>query len=878
MTEMLGDEPFGEADSGALVMPPGAHAGAPAAPAPATALLTESAAARLTATVLYFLFNFFMAASMLACTHLPPDEMSRLCNELADGLWESAILEHAACAMLLPLAPAQHNKPPPRRAQAAGAPDMATQHGFGSALHSLCMMAEGQASRSAFTAIYPLLEGRCLQHAAAASAIAMLRHGSGGAVAGPAPRAPQGPGYGLPPALLASLDAAVDHAFGTGRRRGDRRLMGADMDAMLVNLHGVLLLFRNVARAGALKLSRRGVLQIAVHAGWFALDRLSRVSELGAAGLSAMPAFLAEMEGQPGAASDYPPIPDATANASKATLAALSTAQALVYGWPAGAVDGGALAGVWRLTVAVALSSTQHPCDTEMLRLCTFAPRTGPSDSLDPRALPDEPSADVAAALEAGLLPALEQLLRAAGRDPASPALAVVHSAFRRDPGALWGWLMQLLAYGDERQAAALLVTLGKVCRRFDPWVILSQSNKAIKCLISILDTVAWALLDESMVYGSSEPDQSGFQPGEASQQLLRLLSLAACTLLPPLSALLTAAAARVRTAEEAGSVWEHMFTVFRFLPNLVARCAPFWAGAGSAGAAEAPDEAESGLQERADSPRGPSVCATDDEGPVSTEAAASNDPDGIVSSSSAGAVLDTPASADDSADAPAYDGATGRRADDEEERCWRGLLLDEMGAVELLGAALELATHEDPEFREASSSYVDLLAGNCHTVAAVWAAEVTQAAAASPQSPLHRLLPWRPEALREMSGHLDELGYAKLADCMDALSTKLEHARSGVWRDCQLEVIVPEDAFGGLLPGPAAARSLLHVCANPVCANLEGNSEAALRLQACGGCGAAHYCRRACQQEHWRAGHREACAGGRGRQAAGTAGSAGAE
>ncbi|KXZ49640.1 hypothetical protein GPECTOR_20g497 [Gonium pectorale] len=56
-------------------------------------------------------------------------------------------------------------------------------------------------------------------------------------------------------------------------------------------------------------------------------------------------------------------------------------------------------------------------------------------------------------------------------------------------------------------------------------------------------------------------------------------------------------------------------------------------------------------------------------------------------------------------------------------------------------------------------------------------------------------------------------------------------------------------------------ARRLLRTCANPNCANLDGDSEAGLRLTPCAGCGEAAYCCRDCWTAHWRAGHRAACA-----------------
>ncbi len=53
-------------------------------------------------------------------------------------------------------------------------------------------------------------------------------------------------------------------------------------------------------------------------------------------------------------------------------------------------------------------------------------------------------------------------------------------------------------------------------------------------------------------------------------------------------------------------------------------------------------------------------------------------------------------------------------------------------------------------------------------------------------------------------------------------------------------------------------------------CANLAGDSEAGLPLQACARCGGAWYCGRACQVAHWRAGHKAECGVGSGGQGEG--------
>ncbi len=70
-----------------------------------------------------------------------------------------------------------------------------------------------------------------------------------------------------------------------------------------------------------------------------------------------------------------------------------------------------------------------------------------------------------------------------------------------------------------------------------------------------------------------------------------------------------------------------------------------------------------------------------------------------------------------------------------------------------------------------------------------------------------------------------------------------------------------------GLLSPPCDARQLLPCCSNPRCAELAGDSEAGVVLRRCGGAcgGAAAYCCAACQRAHWAAGHREECAGKKG-------------
>ncbi len=48
--------------------------------------------------------------------------------------------------------------------------------------------------------------------------------------------------------------------------------------------------------------------------------------------------------------------------------------------------------------------------------------------------------------------------------------------------------------------------------------------------------------------------------------------------------------------------------------------------------------------------------------------------------------------------------------------------------------------------------------------------------------------------------------------------------------------------------------------CANLLCTNVRGCSEARLRGRRCGGCGIVRYCSRECQLQHW-AQHGHVCA-----------------
>ncbi|GLC46419.1 hypothetical protein PLESTB_001523500 [Pleodorina starrii] len=108
------------------------------------------------------------------------------------------------------------------------------------------------------------------------------------------------------------------------------------------------------------------------------------------------------------------------------------------------------------------------------------------------------------------------------------------------------------------------------------------------------------------------------------------------------------------------------------------------------------------------------------------------------------------------------------------------------------------------------------------------------------------------------------------------ALSLVTELVKNGVAR-------MPEDfrrmaARVSALPPPneILRRMAPYCCANPVCFNLEGPSEAALPRHRCGGgCGGRPwwYCSKECQVAHWRAGHMVECKAAGARAAGGSQG-----
>ncbi|PNH11958.1 hypothetical protein TSOC_001164 [Tetrabaena socialis] len=176
---------------------------------------------------------------------------------------------------------------------------------------------------------------------------------------------------------------------------------------------------------------------------------------------------------------------------------------------------------------------------------------TDPGRLMPGEPLPDSPPPSWEDALAGGWLPCLERLLRRGGEDPAGPelllsfpALVLMEGAAVIDSPQAWRHLAVLLAYGEPRQAAALVATLGKLLRGADPVRLADVvSKRSVAPALPALWMLASAGL-ELLTIAAAESDAGGQAqgglprgaPSAAGQQLALMLSYALCEWLPPLA------------------------------------------------------------------------------------------------------------------------------------------------------------------------------------------------------------------------------------------------------------------------------------------------------------------------------------------------------
>ncbi|KXZ51449.1 hypothetical protein GPECTOR_12g412 [Gonium pectorale] len=524
--------------------------------------------------------------------------------------------------------------------------------------------------------------------------------------------------------------------------------------------------------------------------------------------------------------------------------------------------------------------------------------------SADILRLPPLPPRPVAAALSGGLLPFLEYLLRSGGRDPGG-----WQAAAARELTWILDHLVPLLAYGDAREAAALVVTLGKLLRRAlaDPRAITGTWEPRTNLWQAVL-VIAGGLPSSIRKYLAIHQDKSGLggavdvdgpepaapageaeavpgPPSPASLQLASLVTLAACRWVPPLSALVERVVQPLLQALQPGL------------------CAGPGGGGGSGGSGGSADSGAltSNYLIATHMCWIPLLRACCDAHAAGMAAVASPGARAAAATPVAGGVA-TVGGGPAEASTASGDGG------------WRALLLEEAGVVPLLGWAIELApgleaANLGEPFRR---SMLQSLLRCCHGVAALCrAAAAAEGAGAHERGPAPSsgggsgaagkggvaaavatgacgaadkgnggntgagaAPPWRPELLRALGSQLRSHTLPVSAEAAEALAAAMDcwggeeahgaHGGGGCGGVARLDLTDAEAdllRLASAMPPPAEARRQLRACANPACANLDGDGEARLRLTPCAGCGEAAYCSRSCWEAHWRAGHRAACA-----------------
>ncbi|KXZ44378.1 hypothetical protein GPECTOR_68g349 [Gonium pectorale] len=834
-----------------------AEAEAAAGAGPSEGFLASEAAVALVGEMLITAYLIVQQGMQLTRPQPPgpdawPPEARELCEELVAALESSQVLEHAARLLLLLLLLARvRGSCWPGLAQAAQA--ALNAHLALPNLHQSCSdWGRTAAGRSAAAAemhdrVHRLLHGRCMQHLTLSLGLATLCAADGG------------PAHGLPPELLAVVPGETPQgsaaegcagAAGAGGSRPRRRALGSMGCLNLKCMIEVLELGREPPPG------RRGALALMLRPGWLAVASARALAASGERGRDGGresrdtdgTAVVSCREGVRGAVAPAPrllvpedELLDLAMVALFRTWTSLQQPPLAVppAGWRAAAADW------WRLAAAVAAEAVHYatgPSRAAALAHILFHVWLDVDDAL---CLPPEPHPVLAAALDGGLLRCLELLLRRAGRAPQGPEAACVRHASGAED-SVFDYMCQLLAYGEPRQAAALVATLHKLLRLADPRVVLlppwQPEHNSQQCFLqAVLDVLRDSECKRETFFTTDAAAAGGGGPSPAAQQLLRLLSFAACLWLPELSRLARRAVPLYRrhgTVPGGRRSGAHilLITLFDWTRRIAERCLAQASGAGEATRSE---EATGG----------------------------------------AGAGV-------------AGGGGGGG---------WLALLLEEVGAVPLLKDALEMV--EQAEGTCLKGDDLDFLRGlvaACSAVAAAgrpWAGSEQRepAAAAAPAGPERAgspplpapaaspgtrsasawgcggstpcaaplPLPWRPELLRAAASRLRlqrSAGAANAAADAERLAAWLEGGCAGSPGLPPPEPPQDVPLASGLTP-PAEARRLLATCANPSCASLEGDSEAGLRLLSCAGCGAAGYCCRPCQAAHWRAGHREACA-----------------
>ncbi|KXZ48228.1 hypothetical protein GPECTOR_29g132 [Gonium pectorale] len=385
--------------------------------------------------------------------------------------------------------------------------------------------ADDGAAQAFASRLRDVASGRCARHAALCLGLAVLCDADGG------------PALGMPPELLAVLPAVLP-AYLEGPAAGSG-IMSAEAVTQLRGMASML------SFVGTAPPGRRGALALMLRVGWLAVDSARALAAVDRGGSS---------RSAGGLAAGVPRRIVAAGDIFAVALDALKNAWFLPLA--SGAPEGDTLratetAGWWQLAAAIVADVLPYAtADAHLTALggLLHLPQGRLLARRGVLSLPPKPPPEVAAALEGGLLRCLERLLRRAGRDPQGREVAMLRRLGRLGDGSLWPYLAPLMAYGEPRQAAALVATLRKLLRTVDLWGMLaawsewaSKKNSYGGFLQALYDILYEAPLADAV------PEEG---LSSASQQLLRLLSCAASDWLPVVAqAVLSADSAEERSA-----------------------------------------------------------------------------------------------------------------------------------------------------------------------------------------------------------------------------------------------------------------------------------------------------------------------------------------
>ncbi|GFR44768.1 hypothetical protein Agub_g6099 [Astrephomene gubernaculifera] len=746
------------------------------------------------------------------------------CFELAAALRDSGVLEQAAKQLLVAeeagtLALLRHARNPTDVGEA-----------FTDAFISINMLAEAVADLSTVriaaaeataAMLREVLSGRCAQHAAVVHGLAALCTADGG------------PSYSLPSELLARVPVSFTGRTVCHAARPCRVLQGK---ALIAALHALGSAFRAPpppGRRASLALMKR-ISRLAVASGQIWADEAKATPGAAAAAASSASSGGGSAAEAPAAGMSFAAILESI-SVVEAILLTLQGSRRLLGSPQAGGAQEAAQwrqeegSEWWRLVGGFVRHAAHLAREAELNRFATQVVDAFSLASLEfvveePLILPAAPPPSVAAALAGGFLPCLERLLRRAGKKPVgSPEAVLTHRLLANREVRLW--LPALLVYGEERQAAALVVTIGKLMRQMDPWDVTVTHHTASFAACRFLCIAVRA-------FGGAETPFLGAAGATGApaplRQLLLMASIAQCEWLQPLSRLVQNASRRPDFRASNRWVADVLGKLLEWTHVLSFRC--MW---------------EAGMTE------------------------------GALPGSRSRSQLGGSGTS-----APTKEGGDGG---------WRRLLLEELDVVRLLGACLLMpeSIRNLPHLVMCLCCGITLFPEQVRQAAVAggpgggWrserllalvpelqeADEEADAEGASDDSvgmaPVAEAIA---EQLERWRAEAKGAGGPSTAASSSRGQGPMEEEDDDVlaWMRAVLRLSMQE-WFGGVgtalvSPAELRLRGLVRGCGNPGCTSLAGDSEAEVKLMKCGRCGTVGYCCRDCQAAHWKAGHKEAC------------------